>query len=72
MLVTVFFAIFYGMNLYLVTYDSLQTAGSVVLHRRVADSFKYWWHYLDTMYIVVDDRKLTSFRAWVRLAFCKL
>lgn len=47
MLVTAVFAIFYGMNLYLVTYDSLQEFCSTVLHRRVADSFKQWWHYAE-------------------------
>lgn len=66
MLVTAVFAIFYGMNLYLVTYDSLQEFCSTVLHRRVADSFKQWWHYLDTMYIVADDRNLDDFATYFR------
>lgn len=66
MLVTAVFAIFYGMNLYLVTYDSLQEFCSTVLHRRVADSFKQWWHYLDTMYIVADDRNLDDFSTYFR------
>lgn len=63
---TAVFAIFYGMNLYLVTYDSLQEFCSTVLHHRVAESFKHWWHYLDTMYIVADDRNLNDFSAYFR------
>ena len=66
MLVTVGFAILHGMNLYLVTYDSLQEFCSTVLHHRVTESFKHWWHYLDTMYIVADNRNLNDFSTYFR------